>query len=249
MNKLDYYSKCEGGVVKGFTLIELLVVMAIVGLLLLVGGMNFYETKNRNDVLNCAKRMASDIKMARRWSQGSGGRIVFMTSFNPNLDEDQGFVDLDGVVDPSTNQQYDEFYIIFQDSLALGGFENAVSTPIVLSGTRGDPLCDEQIMFRKESTFSSNGISVVRGVGSLSPQGMLFFSSQGTLLNFGSADKNLYLEKNGQVVRLQVVGLTGGTRIYVNQPGYIDCGGGTCTTGTTDSNGYNSNWQPIQQTL
>jgi hypothetical protein len=78
---------------------------------------------------------------------------------------------------------------------------------------------------------------------------MLFFSSQGNLLNFGAVDQNLYLEQGGQVARLQVVGLTGTTRIYLNQSGYEDCGGADCTVGTTDSNGHNPNWQPIQNTL
>jgi hypothetical protein len=224
--------------------------MAIVGLLMLVGGMNLYDAKNRNEVLNCAKRMASDIKMARRRSQGSGGRIVFMTSFDPSINNDQGPVDLDGVADPTTSQLTDEYYIIFLDDFAYGGYTKSSDTPVILSGTPGDPLCDGNIVFKKESTLASNAL-VDDGLGTIdvTPWGMLFFSSQGALLNFGAVDKNLYLENRGQVARLQVIGLTGATRIYLNQPGYENCDDGDCAVGTTDSTGHNPNWQPIQNTL
>lgn len=234
---------------KGFTLLELLIVMAIVGLLMLVGGMNLYDSKVRHDVLNCAKHIASDIKMARRHAQGSGGRILFLTSFIPNAAADSGPVDLDGVADPTTNQTYDEFYIIIGDDSARGGYLNSVSTPLILHGTSGDPLCDDQIVFKKESTLKSNKIGMGMGGISITAKGMLFFSRQGTLLNFGAVDKNLYLEKNGHVARIQVFGLTGGTRIFLNQEGYFNCGGGACAVGATDSNGHNANWQAIQQTL
>lgn len=235
--------------VGGFTLLELLIVMAIVGSLLVVGGFHFYEARARNDLLNCAKHIASDIKMARRLSQGSGGRIVveFSLDTRRSAAAEQGPSDLDGLADGNGNRN-DEYYIIFEDEGAYGAYYNETHTPLILSGTDGDPLCDDDIVFKRESTLTSTRLRSARGSIVAVPKAMLFFSYQGTLLNFGSANKNLYLAKNGQVARLEVVGLTGATRIYYNKASYADCGGSTCTAGTMTA-GVNPQWQPIRQTL
>lgn len=227
----------------GLSLIELMIVMAIVGFLVLVSGVNLYESKSRNDVLNCAKRMSADIKQARRWAMGGGTRVIFLTALKYGS-TDTGAVDLDGApVDPThpASERTDEFYVVFPDpgdaGYVVGG------TGALVHGTRGDALCDEDVVLLGESTLSS----VLPGFFGFSAS-QLYFSSLGTLLNFGAANKNLYLEKNGHVARIEVVGLTGLTRIYVNREDYFDCGGNDCTPGTW-SNGVNSQWQPVQPAL
>ena len=226
------------GFCSGISLIEMMVAVAIVGFLVLVSGVNLYESASRNDVLNCAKRITADIKEARRWAQTSRSRVIFLTSARSG--RDRGPVDLDRARD-ADGLQHDEFYIVFPDSFDfarwIGGYRNFVRR----RGVNGDALCDEDIVFLGESDLSST----VPGSRSR-PQ--LYFSRLGTLLNFGSVNKNLYLEKNGQVARIEVVGLTGLTRIYINRGDYSDCGGSTCTAGTW-SGGVNSQWQPLQGTL
>lgn len=228
------------GTCSGMTLVELMIVMAIVGLLVVVSGVNLYESASRNDVLNCAKRITADIKEARRWAQGGGNRVIFLTSARSG--RDQGAKDLDRAPDDD-GLIHDEFYIVFSDDdmfASWGG--TSYRDHVRRHGVNGDLLCDEDVVFLGESTMSSN----IPGRSGSKPQ--LVFSSQGTLLNFGAANKNLYLEKNGQVIRVEIVALTGFTRIYVNKESYYNCGGSDCTAGTW-SGGVNSQWQPLQSTL
>lgn len=222
----------------GITLIELVVAMAIVGFLILVSGVNLYESASRNDVLNCAKRITADIKEARRWAQGGGARIIVL--FSARSGQDRGPRDLDRARD-ADNLQHDEFFIVFPDSGNRARWQGGYKPDVRRHGVRGDPLCDEDILFLGESTLSST-------VPRSSSKVQLYFSTVGTLLNFGSANKNLYLEKNGHVARIEVVGLTGSTRTFINKASYSDCGGGNCTVGTW-TNGVNSQWQPIQGEL
>ena len=245
---------------RGVSLIELMIVMAIVGILMMVGGVSLYQSSSLNDVLNCAKRISADIDMARRFAQGSGGRVVFLTSFPgppPAATGDVGPVDLDG-------DGHDEFYMSFDDSnnaARTGRFIDDVTTPTggsrdivtgdllapgLVHGTEGDPLCNEQIVFKQESTLRTGMSSGSSGVITTHQNGMLIFSAIGTLLNFGAANQNLYLEKNGQVARLEIVGLTGITRMYINRPAYENCGGGTCTVGP---NAGADNWQALNRSL
>ena len=240
---------------RGVSLIELMIVMAIVGILMMVSGVSLYQSSSLSDVLNCAKRISADIDAARRYAQGSGGRVVFLTSFpGPSAATgDVGAVDLDG-------DGNDEFYMSFDDSNTLartGRFIDDVTTPTggsrdsvtgellapgLVHGTEGDPLCNEQIVFKQESTLRTGMSSGSSGVITTRQNGMLIFSAIGTLLNFGAANQNLYLEKNGQVARLEVVGLTGITRMYINRPAYENCGGADCAPGT-------ANWQALNRSL
>jgi len=228
---------------RGVTLLELMVVIAIVGILVLVSGFNLYETASKNDVLNCAKRMAADIKEARRWAQGGGSRVIFLTAASSTVDRGAVDLDLSWEISPAGALLFqDEFYIVFSDSADIGSYSAAAYLSGVLRhGTKGDQLCEENIVILKESTLLS-------GVPSSTPRSQLQFSAHGTLLNFGSGNKNLYLEKNGQVARIEVVGLTGFTRVYVNKDGYYNCDGGDCSVGTW-TDGVNNQWQPIQHTL
>jgi len=228
---------------RGITLIELMIVMAIVGFLILVSGVNLYDSASRNDVLNCAKRISADIKEARRWAQGGGSRVIFLTSLVPG--SDTGPRDLDGIldIDGSNFFFHDEFYIIFPDTAFFAGWQTAYRPNILRHGVNGNALCDDDIVYLAESTLSSS-----HPTQTPSSQPQLIFSSLGTLLNFGSVNKYLYLEKNGHVARIEITALTGFTRIFINKESYHDCDGAACNAGTWTNN-VNSQWQPIQSTL
>ena len=222
----------------GFTLVELMIAIAIVGFLVLVSGVSLHEAASRNDVLNCAKRITADIKEARRWAQGGGNRVIFLTSAIAG--QDGGARDLDRFRD-TDRERHDEYYIIFPDTFFGAKWQNSYRPSVRRRGVKGDELCDEDVVFLGESTLSSS-------VPRRSSQAQLVFSSLGTLLNFGSVNKNLYLEKNGHVVRIEVVALTGFTRIYLAKESYQNCGGADCDVGTW-SNDVNDQWQPLQATL
>lgn len=174
---------------QGVSLVELMIVIGLISAMILIGGHTLGYTVNRTHVKNCAQGLALNIDMARTYAQREGKRAVIKLPYGTGLQD----FDNDG------NKEH---YIAFLDNDADGVFD--AGEEVFVHGTPGDTLCSDTV------TVASGTTGAAR---------TMVFSNQGVILNGGAANRNIYLKCHDEVARLEIVSLTGMTRLYLNDNG------------------------------
>ncbi len=115
-----------------------------------------------------------------------------------------GASDLDG-------DGFPEFYLVYLDNAKNGSFDSGADR-VLVSGSGGEPLCNTGITL-------DNGATITQ----------IQFTTLGFLLS-GSANRNIYFTLNDNASRLELVSLTGTTRIYFiqDETGSGPCAGTDC---------------------
>ncbi len=185
------------GPCRGLTLLEVLVAILLIGVLAVLGGIGFGSGLRRHQTQACADRIAASLYQIRTQAQAEGERGTLLLAPGAIA------ADLDG----DGNKEY---FIGFLDLDRNGNLDTGGATPdrVILHGTPGDSLCSPVVRINAGTTTRK-----------------IQFSALGSLL--GASGDNLYLTAGDKAARVEVVSLTGLTRVYVNMDA---CGGGVCTT-------------------
>jgi Tfp pilus assembly protein FimT len=175
------------------SLVELMFVVALVGILILMGGHTLQYTANRTYVKSCAQGLAMNIDLARTYAQREGQRAVIQ------LSNGTGSENIDG--DLAAGNAVNEYYIAFLDSDSDDVFD--AGEEAFIHGTPGDPICDAGVTVDGGTTVAAR---------------TLVFSNQGSIIS-GGANRNIYLKCGNEAARLEIISLTGMTRILLNDDG------------------------------
>lgn len=118
-----------------------------------------------------------------------------------------GATDLDG-------DGFPEFYLVHLDN-AMNGVFNSGADRVLVSGSDGDPLCHATLELDNGTTTTT-----------------VQFTTLGFLLG-GAANRNIYFTVANSASRLELVSLSGTTRVYLlqDETGSGACGGSDCATG------------------
>ena len=181
----------------GLTLLEVLVAILLIGVLAVLAGIGFGSGLRRHQTQACADRIAASLHQIRTQAQAEGQRGVFLLA--PGISA----TDLDGDGNP-------EYFLGFLDLNRNGALNTGGSNPdrVILHGTPGDPLCSPVVRIDAGTTTRR-----------------IQFTTLGSVL--GAGGDNLYFTAGDKAARVELVSLTGLTRVYVNMDA---CGGGDCTT-------------------
>jgi prepilin-type N-terminal cleavage/methylation domain-containing protein len=156
----DFLSRLFAVKSKGITLVELAVGLAIVGILAVLAVPEFTSFMRKTDVRDCAKRLASDISMARVNAQSAGQRAVIVVVKGASAD--------------LNNDGKKEHYFMFLDANRNDAYDSGETTI-------ARNLCNDKVLMETSS-------SPIPDCGHFSNAQCIRFSTLGTMFTDDVAD-------------------------------------------------------------
>jgi len=171
---------------RAFSLIELLVVMAIISIMLAVGGLTLMPSIDKRKVLNCSSKMISDIQLIRSRAQSDGQRSIFEIAGAGKAAD----IDGDGIL---------EYYIGFLDNNSNGVHDGGDT--VFVKGTNGDQLCSASVSVDPGTTIMNNQI---------------IFDPLGFAMNGTNDQDIYLAGSSTTAARIELVSITGMLRSFAN---------------------------------